>query len=255
MSVFLDTEQNACSVVHVTIVAAHETRPSSEVTSLLQIEPTDPMQAPSLLSARPPRIQNVWRCVSTDFVESRDFHVHLDCVLQVLAGRTDGLGKLRSNGWKIYLLAYWSSLFGHGGPSLSAAQARALGDLDIDIDFDVYFSRGAVSRGSSVRERASSPPVSNRPPGPQEPGLDRARGSSLRRSFIPAFAIVRIDDVVGSGGQEQAVTVKKIVADLEEARSEVDRLNQIHSEKSCFYSWHNTKIEVEVLRRLGSSDA
>ncbi len=152
-------------------------------------------------------------------------------------------------------LAYWSSLFGHGGPSLSAAQARALGDLDIDIDFDVYFSRGAVSRGSSVRERASSPPVSNRPPGPQEPGLDRARGSSLRRSFIPAFAIVRIDDVVGSGGQEQAVTVKKIVADLEEARSEVDRLNQIHSEKSCFYSWHNTKIEVEVLRRLGSSDA
>ena len=44
--------------------------------------------------------------------------------------------------------------------------------------------------------------------------------------------------------EEDKVTVKRVVWNLDEARAEVERLNRINQDKGCRYFWQYTRVDV-----------
>ena len=53
------------------------------------------------------------------------------------------------------------------------------------------------------------------------------------------FAVIRIDGDIGHS--EDSITVVRIVAELEQAIKEVERLNKLNAAKGARYSWQATR--------------
>jgi hypothetical protein len=114
------------------------------ITRRLGIEPTQwqckggPM-ASSL--RRPPRIAEIdlWSLSTKGRVESRDSRRHVDWLLDRIDEKAGELRSLQEEGARIAVSCFWLSLSGHGGPTISPAQMRRLGALNIELWFDVCF--------------------------------------------------------------------------------------------------------------------
>jgi len=69
---------------------------------------------------------------------------------------------------------------------------------------------------------------------------------SNKPSRVEVYAVIRIDIPDGFSVSEQnmpqIITVKEIVLSLADATSEVARLNQLNSDKGCFYFWQTTRL-------------
>jgi hypothetical protein len=63
----------------------------------------------------------------------------------------------------------------------------------------------------------------------------------MRKRNTPVYAIVRIDDNP-SETVENCITIKEIVWSLEEAETEVARLNELNRSKGCRYFWQYTRL-------------
>jgi hypothetical protein len=62
--------------------------------------------------------------------------------------------------------------------------------------------------------------------------------------FDHAYAVVRVDTFAGPEvAWENKVTIKEILWSDEDARREVERLNQINAGKGCCYFWQVTRLE------------
>ena len=66
------------------------------------------------------------------------------------------------------------------------------------------------------------------------------------------FAIIRFDkykledkEISDIDAIINAVTVKQVVTDLEEAEKEVKRLNELNGHKDCLYYWQTTRQKIE----------
>ena len=60
-----------------------------------------------------------------------------------------------------------------------------------------------------------------------------------------AYAIIRVDDYFGPDRPvEHNITVKKVVATIDEAESEVGRLNGLRAGRRGRYAWKLTRIDV-----------
>lgn len=57
----------------------------------------------------------------------------------------------------------------------------------------------------------------------------------------PAYAIVRVDHDASS--DEDRFTVRRIVWDEQLAESEVRRLSELNTDKSCAYFWQYTRVD------------
>lgn len=68
----------------------------------------------------------------------------------------------------------------------------------------------------------------------------------MSRRYQQAFAIVRIDFYKDRTDNNLAncITIKKIVWNIEDAKSEVDRLNYSNQGDS-YYFWQTTRIEIK----------
>lgn len=73
-----------------------------------------------------------------DVIASKDVRRHVDWILVRLDGKDDALRSLRAEGHRMDVFCYWLSASGHGGPMLSPAIMRRLGQLEIEIGFDIY---------------------------------------------------------------------------------------------------------------------
>ncbi|HKG45094.1 MAG TPA: hypothetical protein VKB02_00080 [Pyrinomonadaceae bacterium] len=66
----------------------------------------------------------------------------------------------------------------------------------------------------------------------------------MRKTNTPVYAVVRIDDYP-TDKLENNITIKEIVWSLEEAESEVARLNELNASKGCRYFCLYTRLVVE----------
>lgn len=75
----------------------------------------------------------------------------------------------------------------------------------------------------------------------------------VRKSNTAVYAIVRIDENL-SETLEHCITIKEIVWSIEEAESEVARLNELNRSKGCRYFWQHTRlIDAEAGTESGDS--
>lgn len=63
----------------------------------------------------------------------------------------------------------------------------------------------------------------------------------MRKRNTPVYAVVRIDENL-SETLENCITIKEIVWSIEEAESEVARLNELNQSKGCRYFWQHTRL-------------
>lgn len=136
-------DYSGCARTYVSFHARHWTAATDEVTELLAIQPTAVIASrerggPTPLAARPAS----WHIDTDGTSDSKDFQRHLDLVLAKLDGKDTVLETLRSHGWDMDISVYWESRHGHGGPALWPEQSARLGELGLEIWFDIYFHDG-----------------------------------------------------------------------------------------------------------------
>jgi hypothetical protein len=69
---------------------------------------------------------------------SRDVRRHVAWILDRLAGKDEILRSLQTEECRIDIFCYWLSADGHGGPILCPAIMRRLGELELEVGFDIY---------------------------------------------------------------------------------------------------------------------
>jgi hypothetical protein len=111
------------------------------VTALLAIQPTRTQVRGDLPrpTSKHPYKSGGWFLESADHVQSRDSRRHLDWLLAQLHGKAAAIADLKDRGYLVDLCVRWDSV-GHGGPTLDPTQMRYLGELGIELWFDVYFA-------------------------------------------------------------------------------------------------------------------
>ena len=113
---------------------------SDSVTSLLGIAPTHTQlrgEQRSPASTRQHKYSG-WFLESESHVESRDARRHLDWLLAQLQGKAGAIATLKRQGNLVDVCVRWNS-YGHGGPTLNAQHMAQLGELGIELWFDIYF--------------------------------------------------------------------------------------------------------------------
>jgi len=71
---------------------------------------------------------------------------------------------------------------------------------------------------------------------------------TLDKDYRHVYAVIRIDEYLENLQSitiKELVTVKEIVWNQDKAEQEVERLNQINSDKGCRYFWQLTRLDIE----------
>jgi hypothetical protein len=79
--------------------------------------------------------------------------------------------------------------------------------------------------------------------------LDVLQHPCTMESFIPGFAILRID--LDYEAHEDRLTVRRVVWDQALAEAEVQRLNDLNAGKDCRYFWQYTRVDAPPPRKCG----
>ena len=90
---------------------------------------------------RPPWIAEIdgWSLSTKGRAESRDFRRHIDWILDQIEDKVAELRELQDEESRICVSCFWLSRFGEGGPTVSPAQMRRLGALNLELWFDIDF--------------------------------------------------------------------------------------------------------------------
>lgn len=116
------------------------------VTSLLKIEPNKLNKKGRVVKGRlvdrvDPR--NRWGLCSEGKVQSLDLRRHLDWLLDLLEPVSKEIHSLHQmSGTILRVNCVWWSSVGHGGPCLWPEQMVRLAQLNLELDFDIYFFPG-----------------------------------------------------------------------------------------------------------------
>jgi hypothetical protein len=118
-----------------------------EVSTRLGLEPTSVQRAGETSTNSRGRVRttkvNGWFLSSENVVASKDLRRHLDWLIAKVQPAAVPLAELRATpGVEMWIGCVWWSKEGHGGPTLSPEQMRAIAALDLECSFDVYFEAG-----------------------------------------------------------------------------------------------------------------
>jgi len=123
-----------CAETYATLRVYTGKIPPQQVTADLRLSPS------KLLNESEDRAHpNGWLLSSKGNVDSLDVRRHVDWLLQrIFDRRTELLALQNQPGVWMDVFCYWRSKDGHGGPSLSPKQMKALAELNLTIGFDCY---------------------------------------------------------------------------------------------------------------------
>lgn len=131
-----------CARTYATLIVYPEAMDPAEVTERLGIEPSRWQRRGEtiLLTGPPPTVAplNGWFLSSQGQLESKDSRRHIDWILDRVAPKAEALRHLQEAGCRAVVSCCWCSQSGHGGPTLPPSQMKTLGELDIELWFDIY---------------------------------------------------------------------------------------------------------------------
>jgi hypothetical protein len=81
----------------------------------------------------------VWFLRSCSFVQSRDLRRHVDWLLDHVEPKRELLAALQAQGCQVGVSCYWLSRWGQGGPTLSPGNMVRLGNLALELWFDIDY--------------------------------------------------------------------------------------------------------------------
>ncbi len=64
-------------------------------------------------------------------------------------------------------------------------------------------------------------------------------------SYVDYFAVIRVDlpiETDDPNDLRNSITIKEALPTVEEAMHEVNRLNELHRQRSCIYIWNKVKV-------------
>lgn len=129
-------DYSSCSRTYATLLIYTGEVPPGEVTRILGIPPT----TISIAADIPRKKVNGWFLSSQDIIESKDSRRHIDYIIEVVSPVKDRIGQLQSRGFQIGVLCFWESATGNGGPTLSPNQMKELGQLNLELSWDIWFA-------------------------------------------------------------------------------------------------------------------
>ena len=137
-----DDNYPTCESTHATLRIYHNSASPALVSKCLSLKPS---HAQTFGTVDPESKKHStfklsgWFLTTDTEVGSKDSRQHIDWLLKRFKLKKTSLQKLRKKGWWIDIPCWWLSRSGHGGPTLSPEQMAILGDLGIELWFDVYF--------------------------------------------------------------------------------------------------------------------
>lgn len=132
--IYLD-EYPTCARTFVTLCVYPADRNLRDISVALGHEPS----STSRPSARAPSAKWGWFLTSETVVPSRDLRRHLEWLIAIVAPRAKQLHALRELGARVVVSCFWESVRGHGGPMLGPQMMGKLAQLELGLDFDLYF--------------------------------------------------------------------------------------------------------------------
>jgi hypothetical protein len=131
-----------CAEAYATLRLYHsEARPEA-VSSALGIEPSDVQHAGDTYQGsgriRTKKLSG-WFLSSEADVSSFDLSKHIQYILGRLSGKEQIIARLIGEGWRADIACMWDSAYGHGGQTLPPDLLRRLGEVGVEVWFDVYF--------------------------------------------------------------------------------------------------------------------
>jgi Domain of unknown function (DUF4279) len=139
-----DDDYSTCTRTYATLSIYPVRTDPETITELLGIEPSSWQRTGGPMAEslrRPPGIAelDLWCLTTKDRVKSRDSRRHIDWLLNRIEGKTAELRSTQLEGARMSVSCFWLSKFGEGGPTISPQQMTRLGELNIELWFDVYF--------------------------------------------------------------------------------------------------------------------
>jgi Domain of unknown function (DUF4279) len=135
-----DDQYATCISTSAWLRVMSESLQPERATALLGVQPTrtqvrDELATPA---SKHPFKYSGWFLESLSHVQSRDARRHIDWLLQQLRGKATAIAELKGQGHTVDVCVYWESV-GQGGPTLGATQMAQLGELGVELWFDIYF--------------------------------------------------------------------------------------------------------------------
>jgi Domain of unknown function (DUF4279) len=142
MPVDYDDDYPTCLKTYAGLRIYHDDLDPERISSLMGIAPCQTqvrgqVQTTSIGKEFIPPIGG-WFLSTEGITASRDVRRHVAWILDRLAGKDEILRSLQTEGCRIDMFCYWLSADGHGGPIVSPAIMRRLGELELEVGFDIY---------------------------------------------------------------------------------------------------------------------
>lgn len=135
-----DDEYATCASTSAGLRVMSESLQPGVVTARLGVQPSRTQvhgELPRPASKHPFKYGG-WFLESKGHIQSRDARRHIDWLLQQLRGKEVAIAEFKAEGHTVDVCVYWESV-GHGGPTLDPSHMIQLGELGIELWFDIYF--------------------------------------------------------------------------------------------------------------------
>jgi len=129
----------SCTRTYATLCIYHDELEANVITELLGIEPTYSQKKGDFLRKGHFTETGGWFLKTLDVIYSRDVRYHIDILLKMINNKKHNLKLLREQGYDIRIFCFWESATGNGGPLLDYQLMSTLGELCIDVSFDIWF--------------------------------------------------------------------------------------------------------------------
>lgn len=131
-----------CAETHSTLRIFSDKLSPPQITAALQVEPTSSFHQGDLhAQGKLRRKTNGWFYSTEAMCDSNDGRHHLDLILSAFEEKARAFDKLRQRGGAIDIVSYWVST-GQGGPVLMPRHLLELGQLGVEVWWDMYFQAG-----------------------------------------------------------------------------------------------------------------
>ena len=129
-------DYKSCSRTYATLLIYTGERSPGEITLALGLAPT----RVSVAQNGPRDKVNGWFLSSQGIIESKDSRRHIDYIVALVHPLEEKLAQIQRNGCRIEVSCFWESASGNGGPSMSPSQMKALGELNLELCWDIWFA-------------------------------------------------------------------------------------------------------------------